>query len=183
MCMVERLGGIFISAILLLWPLVTSAQQSPGLGLPAMPDLIADWDIDISPDGTGLPAGTGRALAGAGIYQTKCLACHGQNGEGKPNDRLSGGQGSLTSDKPVKTVGSYWPYATTLFDYIRRAMPYSQPQSLSNEETYAVTAYILFLNGIIAENDEINASTLPLVKMPNKDNFILDVDLSGKVRN
>jgi cytochrome c len=103
----------------------------------------------------------------------KCQACHGDKGAGQPNDRLVGGQGSLGTAAPVKTIGSFWPYATTVFDYVRRAMPYQAPQSLTNDEVYALTAYLLQLNGAIAEGDVMNAQTLPRVKMPNRDNFIL----------
>jgi cytochrome c len=106
------------------------------------------------------------------VYQAKCLACHGEKGAGKPSDQLVGGQGTLRDVAAVRTIGSYWPYATTLFDYIRRAMPYVQPQSLSPDEIYGLSAYLLFLNGVIGENDEMNAATLPKVKMPNRDNFV-----------
>ena len=133
------------------------AQETPNLGRPATPTEIAGWDISIPPDGTGLPPGSG----------------HGEKGAGKPNDQLVGGQGTLTSASPVRTIGSYWPYATTVFDYVRRAMPYTQTHSLTNEEVYAVTAYLLHLNGIIGAQDVMNAHTLPQVKMPNRDNFII----------
>jgi cytochrome c len=108
------------------------------------------------------------------VYAAKCQACHGEKGAGQPNDRLVGGKGSLAPDKGpvVKTIGSYWPYATTLFDYVRRAMPWTAPKSLTNDEVYAVSAYLLNLNGIIAANDVMNAQTLPKVQMPNKDGFI-----------
>ena len=106
-------------------------------------------------------------------HTAKCVACHGEKGAGRPNDALAGGIGSLPGDKPpVRTVGSFWPYATTIFHYVRRAMPYNESKSLTNDEVYAVTAYILQLNGIIGENDVINAQTLPKVRMPNRDGFI-----------
>jgi mono/diheme cytochrome c family protein len=149
------------------------AADGPGLGREATQAEIAGWDISIAPDGRGLPPGSGTAAAGAPIYATKCQACHGEKGAGEPNDRLVGGHGSLSGPTPVRTIGSYWPYATTVFDYVRRAMPYQAPQSLTNDEVYAVTAYLLHLNGIIAEGDAMNAQTLPQVKMPNRDNFIL----------
>ena len=148
------------------------AQQGPNLGVPVTPQEIAAWDISIGPDGVGLPPGSGTAITGAPIYQAKCLACHGDKGAGKPSDQLVGGQGTLRDATAVRTVGSYWPYATTLFDYIRRAMPYVQPQSLTPDEVYGLAAYILYLNGIIAETDVMNATTLPKVKMPNRDNFV-----------
>jgi mono/diheme cytochrome c family protein len=149
------------------------AQETPNLGRPATPAEIAGWDISIPPDGTGLPPGSGTPEQGAVVYAQKCQACHGEKGAGKPNDQLVGGQGTLASASPVRTIGSYWPYATTVFDYVRRAMPYTQPQSLTNDEVYAVTAYLLHLNGIIGAQDVMNAQTLPQVRMPNRDNFIV----------
>jgi S-disulfanyl-L-cysteine oxidoreductase SoxD len=146
--------------------------ETPNLGRPATAAQIAGWDISVGPDGAGLPPGSGTAAKGAAVYEQKCQACHGATGAGQPNDRLVGGHGTLTSAAPVRTIGSYWPYATTVFDYVRRSMPYIQPQSLSDDEVYGVTAYLLNLNGIIGENDEINARTLPKVKMPNQENFI-----------
>jgi len=149
------------------------AADGPDLGREAAPGEIKGWDISISPDGSGLPPGGGTAADGAAVFTAKCQSCHGEKGAGQPNDRLVGGQGTLAGPAPVRTVGSYWPYATTVFDYVRRAMPYPQPHSLTNDEVYAVTAYLLYLNGVIAEGDVINAQTLPQVKMPNRDNFIL----------
>ena len=146
--------------------------RGPNLGRTANPQEIRAADISIPPSGEGLPAGSGDAKQGAQVYATKCLACHGEKGAGKPADALVGGIGSLATPKPVRTVGSFWPYATTLFDYTRRAMPLQNPKSLTDEETYAVSAYILYLNGIIAENAQMNAQTLPRVKMPNRDGFI-----------
>jgi cytochrome c len=129
--------------------------------------------VSIPPDGTGLPPGRGTPAQGAVIYAQKCQNCHGEKGGGQPNDRLVGGQGTLASKAPVRTIGSYWPYATTLFDYVRRAMPYTQSHSLTDDEVYAVTAYLLHLNGIIAEMSVMDAVTLPKVRMPNRENFIL----------
>jgi S-disulfanyl-L-cysteine oxidoreductase SoxD len=146
--------------------------ETPNLGAPATTAQIAGWDISVGPDGAGLPPGSGTAAKGAAVYEQKCQACHGARGAGQPNDRLVGGQGTLASSAPVRTIGSYWPYATTVFDYVRRSMPYIQPQSLTDDEVYSVTAYLLNLNGIVAENDEMNARTLPQVRMPNRDNFI-----------
>src|SRR6516162_6979234 len=147
--------------------------EGPGLGRAAAPDEIASWDISITPDGAGLPPGRGTPKQGKAVYAEKCVACHGEKGAGKPNDQLVGGRGSLSGDQvPVKTVGSFWPFATTLFDYIRRAMPLNAPKSLSDDEVYAVAAYILQLNGIIGEADVMDAQTLPQVKMPNRDGFV-----------
>jgi cytochrome c len=150
-----------------------AAQQGPGLGQPISAADLAPWDIGIQPDGAGLPAGSGTAAAGAQIYAVKCVACHGEKGAGQPNDRLVGGQGTLTQLAQVRTIGSFWPYATTVFDYIRRAMPFQAPQSLTNDEVYALTAYLLVQNGIIGEKDVMNARTLPRVRMPNRDGFIV----------
>jgi mono/diheme cytochrome c family protein len=148
--------------------------EGPGLGRLATSDEIASWDISIGPDGIGLPPGRGTPTQGETVYAEKCVACHGEKGAGKPNDQLVGGQGSLSGDRaPVKTVGSFWPYATTLFDYIRRAMPLNASKSLSNDEVYAVSAYILQLNGIIGEADAMDAQTLPQVQMPNRNGFIV----------
>jgi cytochrome c len=149
----------------------------PRLGRVATPQEVAAWDISIPPSGAGLPAGSGTAKQGEAVYVAQCQACHGPKGVGKPADPLVGGIGSLATAKPVRTVGSFWPYATTLFDYTRRAMPATKPLSLSSDEVYAVTAYLLYLNGIIGENAEMNAKTLPQVKMPNRDGFI---DMSRK---
>jgi S-disulfanyl-L-cysteine oxidoreductase SoxD len=147
--------------------------ESPNLGRVATPDEIAAWDISIGPDGAGLPPGSGSPKQGEAVYTANCLACHGEKGAGKPNDALASGQGTLAGDQtPIKTVGSFWPYATTIFDYVRRAMPLNAPKSLTNDEVYAVVAYILQLNGIIGENDVMNAQTLPLVRMPNRNGFV-----------
>jgi cytochrome c len=156
------------------------AMQSPNLGRAATPAQIAGWDISVGPDGAGLPPGRGTPAMGATVYEQKCQACHGAKGAGQPNDRLVGGQGTLAGKTPVRTIGSYWPYATTVFDYVRRSMPYTQPQSLSDDEVYAVTAYLLNLNGIIGDNDEINAQTLPKVRMPNQSNFIIVYPSRGR---
>ena len=157
-----------------------SPMESPNLGREATPAQIAGWDISVGPDGVGLPPGKGTPTTGATVYDQKCQVCHGAKGAGQPNDRLVGGQGTLASQAPVRTIGSYWPYATTVFDYVRRSMPYIQTQSLSDNEVYAVTAYLLNLNGIIGENDEMNAQTLPKVKMPNQSNFIIMYPSRGK---
>src|SRR5688500_13754834 len=160
--------------------LTPSAMESPNLGREVTPAQIAGWDISVGPDGVGLPPGKGTPATGAVVYEQKCQSCHGAKGAGQPNDRLVGGQGTLASKAPVRTVGSYWPYATTVFDYVRRSMPYIQPHSLSDNEVYAVTAYVLNLNGIIGDNDEMNAQTLPKVKMPNQANFIIVHPSRGK---
>jgi mono/diheme cytochrome c family protein len=149
-----------------------TAFSGPGLGLEVKPEEIAAWEITVPPDGSGLPPGSGTAAEGSAVYNVKCAGCHGVKGTEGPADRLVGGIGTLASKKPVKTVGSYWPFATTLFDYIRRAMPYNAPRSLTNDEVYAVSAYLLFLNGIIGPEARMDAKTLPRVKMPNRDGFV-----------
>lgn len=143
----------------------------PQLGRPMTPQEVAAASLTVMSNGAGLPSGGGDAVRGAGVYAAHCLACHGEGGRGGPNDALAGGEGSLTGARPIKTIGSYWPYATTVFDYVRRAMPYQAPGSLDTDDVYAVTAYLLFLNGIIGEQAEMNAKSLPAVVMPNHDGF------------
>lgn len=158
--------------LLAVWSTGLLAADAPGLGVPVSPAEEAAVDFVVMPDGRGLPEGSGTAAAGSDIYRRECQVCHGEGGQGGMNDRLVGGLGTLTSDAPVKTVGSYWPYATTLFDYLRRAMPYPAPGSLSADELYALTAYLLAENGIVDRDQVIDARSLPAVKMPNRDGFV-----------
>lgn len=151
---------------------ITGFAQTPNLGTPLTPAEIAGWDINILPDGTGLPAGSGTPSEGARIYSAKCAMCHGENGKGGTNARLVG-RDPIKDMESEKTIANFWPYATTLFDYIRRAMPWRKPRSLSNDEVYALTAYILWLNKLTGENETMNAQTLPKVRMPNRDGFII----------
>jgi S-disulfanyl-L-cysteine oxidoreductase SoxD len=146
--------------------------RGPDLGHAASAADFAAIDISIPPSGAGLPVGTGTVKEGGAIYAAKCQACHGADGAGKPADALVGGMGTLASDNPVRTVGSYWPYATTIFDYVRRAMPTTAPRSLTDDEVYALTAYILNLNGVVSADAVMNAKTLPQVRMPNRDGFV-----------
>lgn len=148
-----------------------AAAETPNLGKPITPAELAAWDITVMPDGTGLPAGSGTPQQGAKVYAQKCVACHGENGRGGLAVLLIGGPPKASLDGG-KTIANYWPYATTLFDVIRRAMPYQAPGSLTAAEVYALTAYLLAGNKLIAETDVIDAQTLPKVKMPNVDNFI-----------
>ena len=147
-----------------------------GIGREATPAEVAAWDIDVRPDGQGLPPGKGTAAKGEEIFQTQCASCHGEFGEGK--DRwpvLSGGHGTLKADRPDKTIGSYWPAASTLFDYTRRAMPFGNAQSLSNDELYALTAYILHMNEVIKDDKfELNRENFTTIKLPNQDGFYDD---------
>jgi cytochrome c len=149
-----------------------AAAETPNLGKPITPKEIEPWDITVMPDGTGLPPGSGTSAQGAPIYAQKCAACHGAKGEGGIAGLVIGGPPKATLDGG-KTIANYWPYATTVFDFIRRAMPYQAPGSLTSTEVYALTAYLLAANKLIGESDMINAQTLPKVKMPNRDNFII----------
>jgi len=141
-------------------------------GRPATPAEVKLWNIDILPDGTGLPEGKGSVAQGLKVFNDNCMACHGAGGVGASNDRLVGGVGSLATATPVKTVGSYWPYATTLFDYIRRAMPYQAPGSLSDSDYYALSAYLLSANGIVPADTVLDKRSLPKVEMPNRNGFV-----------
>jgi cytochrome c len=154
----------------------TRAQaQSPyGIGRSATAAEIAGWNIDIGRDGSNLPPGSGNVSHGQEVFGEQCASCHGAKGEGGVGDRLVGGQGTLATPRPVRTVGSYWPYAPTLFDYIRRAMPQNAPQSLSNDDVYAVSAYILNLNGLLPADATLDARTLSAIKMPNRSMFVSD---------
>ena len=151
---------------------LAQAENSPNLGKPASPQLEKRWNLDIFPDGTGLPTGSGTAALGKKVYQQYCLSCHGVDGTGDSADELAGAKHGLTDAIPDKTIGTYWPYATTIFDFTRRAMPLNAPGILTNDQLYAVTAYLLYLNHLVKETDIINASTLPKVKMPNRNGFI-----------
>jgi cytochrome c len=153
---------------------VASSAHAYDFGRAATSEEIKFWDIDVRPDGNGLPEGSGTVARGRSVYEENCEVCHGPNGQGGIKDRLAGGQGSLATESPIKTVGSYWPYATTLFDYIHRAMPYQAPGSLSVDDTYAVAAYILSLNGVLPADGKLDKNTLPAIKMPNRDGFIPD---------
>jgi S-disulfanyl-L-cysteine oxidoreductase SoxD len=144
----------------------------PNLGQAITPGDLAPWDISVMPDGTGLPAGSGTAAQGAPIFAQKCAACHGENGKGGEATMVTAGPPRATLDGG-KTIANFWPYATTIFDFIRRAMPANAPKSLTDQEVYALTAYLLSLNKLIGETDVIDAQTLPKVKMPNVDNFII----------
>ena len=147
--------------------------QTPNLGRPIDPADIAPWDISIQPDGTGLPPGGGTPAQGARIFAQKCALCHGENGKGGPFAALVGGAPVSSGIDTVKTIANFWGYSTTVFDFIRRAMPWQQPRSLTDNEVYALTAYILAQNKLIGENDSMNAETLPKVRMPNRDGFII----------
>ena len=159
----------------------TEVAEHPrfGLGRPATNGEIAAWDIDVRPDGTGLPDGRGTVADGAQIYSARCAACHGRTGVEGPNDRLVGrieGDAFPFGNDPseVETIGNYWPYATTIFDYVRRSMPYEAPGSLTADEVYSLCAYLLFLNEIVAEDAVMDAQSLPMVEMPARNRFVPD---------
>lgn len=151
---------------------VVADDMQPSFSEPASAEDIALSYLSIQPNGQNLPEGSGTAIEGAPLYARHCASCHGADGEGGLANKLVGGRGTLDSEQPVKTLGSYWPYATTVFNYTRRAMPYLQPMSLSNDEYYAVTAFLLNKNDIIAADAELNKDSLPAVVMPNRDGFI-----------
>jgi cytochrome c len=165
--------AILAASLLLASTAGVSRAETPHLGKPIDEAAIANWDISILPDGTGLPKGSGTPAQGAPIFAEKCAACHGDNGKG-------GAAAALVDDRQIngisasqKTIKNFWPYATTIFDFVRRAMPFQMPHSLTDDEVYALTAYILAENKLIGANDAMNAETLPKVKMPNRDNFII----------
>lgn len=174
----ELLGGMVIASAVSSCAFAQTITDHYGFGTAASPQEIAKY-FAIAPDGRGLPPGSGDATKGAHVYAESCAACHGDKLEGNPakgigGDRLIGGRGTLASKTPVKTVESYWPYATTLFDYVKRAMPFSAPGSLTDDEVYSVVAYILAEGKIIKPTDIVNAQTLPKIEMPNRNGFVPD---------
>ena len=168
----HKLAGPMLALAALALVSTTAIAAGPNLGRPITAAEIAAWDISILPDGTGLPPGSGTPAQGARIYAEKCAACHGENAKGGVNAALVGG-GPLDRMEAAKTIANFWPYATTVFDYIRRAMPWQQPKTLTDDEVYALSAYIFSLNKFIGANDAMNADTLPRVRMPNRDGFII----------
>ena len=163
-----------LAAALALVLSTADAADAPRYGQPMTAADLAPWDISIAPDGVGLPPGSGTPAQGAVVYAERaCALCHGEKGSGGPSGPLVGGGPLNSTDRdPAKLIGNYWPYATTIFDFTRRAMPWTQPKTLTDNEVYALTAYILALNKIIREDDVMNAETLPKVKMPNREGFI-----------
>ncbi len=177
MCVSNMRRLIFAAALAALS--APTLAEDLGLGTVPTPEQIAGWDKDVRPDGMGLPPGSGTAEKGEPIFLEKCAMCHGDFGEGMGRwPVLAGGFDTLTDQwpegRPEKTVGSYWPYATTLFDYIWRAMPFPEPKSLTPEEVYALTAYVLYLNDIVDYDEEINQDNLASIEMPNRDGFVPD---------
>lgn len=174
--MFRRARGLVVGFVLSSLCLSAGLAQSPKFKLGHAPteEQLKTWSISILPDGTGLPDGKGTAAEGKDVYARRCSECHGNEGQGGDSSALVGGQGSLTGSKPLKTVGSYWPHATTIWDYVNRAMPFDTPGVLTNDQLYAVVAFVLHLNGIVEENEEMNRDTLPNVQMPNRDGFVED---------
>ena len=172
----SKFPSLLLALVLVAAMATPALARKLGLGREATPQEVAAWDIDVRPDGQGLPKGKGTVAQGEEVFQAQCAACHGEFGEGKDRwPAVAGGLGSLKNDRPDRTVGSFWPYATTLFDYIRRAMPFGNAQSLSPDELYALTAYILFLNDVTKDPKfELDEKTLAAVKMPNAANFYDD---------
>jgi S-disulfanyl-L-cysteine oxidoreductase SoxD len=165
--------AIFTASLLLAMMTDASLAETPNLGKPIDEAAIAAWDISILPDGTGLPKGSGTPAQGAVIFADKCAACHGDNGKGGPAAALVDDREIVGISAAQKTIKNFWPYSTTIFDFIRRAMPVQMPRSLTDDEVYALTAYILAENKLIGASDMMDAQTLPKVKMPNRDNFIV----------
>ncbi|WP_371039176.1 c-type cytochrome [Rhodosalinus sp. FB01] len=146
-----------------------------GIGRPAAPEELAAWDVDVRPDGQGLPPGSGSVMEGEEAYLTNCAACHGDFAEGLGNwPPLSGGEGTLANEDPVKTIGSYWPYLSTVWDYVHRSMPYGNAQSLSTDEVYAITAYLLYSNFLVEDDFVLTNENFAEIEMPNADGFIID---------
>ena len=168
-----------LMAAAILFPLFTASQaaadQRPfNLGEVATAEQVAGWDIDVRPDGLGAPVGTGNAFDGEEVYADRCASCHGDFGEAVDNwPVLVGGEGTLASHDPVKTTGSYWPYASTMYDYIYRAMPFGEAQSLTHDETYQIVAYLLYMNDIIDDEFEVNQDNIGTIEMPNRDGFMM----------
>jgi S-disulfanyl-L-cysteine oxidoreductase SoxD len=170
----STLRQLFALSLSLAFGSGAAVGETPGLGRPIPEADIKAWDISIMPDGTGLPLGSGTPAQGARVFAEKCAACHGDNAKGGPGfPAAMFGGGPLDRIESVKTIGNFYGYSTILFDFVRRAMPYNQPRTLTSDEVYALCAYLLSLNKIIGENDTMNAETLPKVKMPNRDNFII----------
>ena len=165
----SRLSAFLLLAGVMIMPAI--AGPAPHLGQPADPARVKAWDIDVSPDGKGLPDGHGSVAEGAAIYAEKCEMCHGVSGVGGGADRLTGGIGTLRAPQPIKTVASYWPYATTLYGFVRAAMPITAPRSLTADEVYAVCAYLLSIDHIVPQDAVLDRNTLPAIVMPNRNGF------------
>ncbi len=168
------LARVLALTLLLGWTASAGSQEEPRiqLGTPIDEEQLRGFDLIAAPDGGGMPVGAGTAREGREVYNRRCVSCHNVNGEGVTANTIIVGGDMASAEEPLRTVGSYWPHASTLFDFIRRAMPADAPKSLSDQEVYQVTAYVLFLNGIVGEDQSINSETLTAVAMPNRDGFV-----------
>lgn len=155
-----------------MYSLLANSQETVRLGTPVFEEQLEGFDLIVQPNGNGLPSGSGTARQGKAVYDANCAACHAANGEGISGNTVIAGGDMNSEGTPLRTVGSYWPYASTVFDFVRRAMPADRPKTLSDEEVYQVVAYVLYLNGIVGEDQVLNAETLPAIEMPNADGFI-----------
>jgi mono/diheme cytochrome c family protein len=162
---------VILLFMLAIFPMAQAAPAGPKLGKPLTAQELAGLDINVFPDGSGLPPGKGSAVEGKTVYDAQCAACHGVKGSGGSAGELAG-RSALNGPHPDQTVGNYWPYATTIFDFVRRSMPLNAPRRLSDDQVYAVTAYLLHINGIIEASDEMNARILPEIRMPTREGFI-----------
>jgi mono/diheme cytochrome c family protein len=169
-------GGMTLvfAAVSLFTPSVAAQSPKNTVGRTPTNEEIRALGVTVAPDGAGLPDGSGTAIEGRALFALRCARCHGDKGQGDVGPALAGGQGTLATPRPRKTVGSFWPYATTVWDYVHRAMPFDAPGALTHSEVYAAVAYVLYLNEIVAENDVLNAKTLPKIRMPNRDGFVPD---------
>lgn len=173
-CSLIRPWSFVLGAALALTTVIAAQSPAAGIGRAATPEEIRNLGPAIAPDGTGLPEGSGTVAAGREVFAARCARCHGEKGQGDVGPALVGGRGTLGTPRPVKTVGSFWPYATTVWDYVNRAMPFDEPGLLKAPDVYAVVAYILNMNGIIAGDIVMDAKSLPKVRMPNRDGFVAD---------
>ena len=169
-----RLALLMLAGVFGASPVWAQAARSYGVGRSPSESEIRAWGSDVGPNGENLPSGGAEPASGRTVYLQKCARCHGPTGTTGPDEVLVGGSGTLATNRPLKTVGSYWPYATTLWDYVNRAMPFDQPGSLSAAEVYGAVAYVLFLNEIVGEHDRVDETTLPRIRMPNREGFVPD---------
>ena len=172
MLTLKRTASILVLLAFAASSFLANSQETVRLGTPISESQLADFDLIAQPDGSGLPPGSGTARQGKAVYDARCAACHGTNGEGISGATVIVGGDMQSAGTPLRTVGSYWPEASTVFDFVRRAMPADAPKSLSDDEVYQVVAYVLFMNGIVTEDQQLNANSLPRIEMPNADGFI-----------